>query len=245
MKQRRIFLVALALFVLLALACTRSASRPMPQLKNGQVLPTQVVMRKEEPAVVENVPQMVATPTAILPTPVFPTPVPPTPIPPTPVPPTVAPTPTTVPAMPPTPTPVPPTQAPTQAPAASPQPSTRGGRAIPAEYVLHQGEFPYCLARRFDIHPDDLLRANGIDACRSYFAPGTRLRIPQNARPFPDGAVRSLRPHPTTYTVRGSGETLYSIACLFGDVWPEDIAQANGLPLNDEPLAPGTVLHIP
>ncbi len=243
MKQRRIFALAIAVFVLVALACTRSASGPMPEVPagGGAALPTQVELQAQGQAEVAAQPVTPQAPTApgeagptVPPTMVLPTVAPPTPVPqptaqPTPVPPT---------PVPPTPTPMPqPTAAPTQPPT--------GARTVPAEYVLHEGEFPYCIARRFNIHPEDLLRANGISPWQYYFAPGTRLRIPQNARPFTDFAPRALRPHPTTYTVRGSGETLYSIACLFGDVWPEDIAQANGLPLSDAPLAPGTVLHIP
>ncbi len=233
MNQRRIFALAIAVFVLVALACTRSASGPMPEVAGGgaAALPTEVALQEQqvqvqvaeapaaagEPTAVPSIAVPTATPTA-LPTP-MPTPVP-----------TLAP--------PPSPTAMPmPTPVPTQPPRA-------GERPIPTEYVLHEGEFPYCIARRFNIHPDDLLNANGIAPWQYYFAPGTRLRIPQNARPFTDFAPRALRPHPTTYTVT-AGETLYSIACKFGDVWPEDIAQANGLPLSDAPLPPGTVLHIP
>jgi len=39
---------------------------------------------------------------------------------------------------------------------------------------------------------------------------------------------RSLRDHPTTYTV-AAGDTIYNIACKFGDVDPLVIAQINGL----------------
>ncbi|MGE5375015.1 MAG: hypothetical protein ACM3XO_08145, partial [Bacteroidota bacterium] len=56
---------------------------------------------------------------------------------------------------------------------------------------------------------------------------GTVLRIPQNSNPFPDN--RSLRNHPVVYTVVSSNETIYSIACLFGDVDPIAIAQTNGI----------------
>ncbi|GEM_PF-616175 len=227
MNQRRIFLLALAVFLMVALACTRSASGPMPQVSGAEQpagLPTQVVLQQEgqpaEPAVAQ------ATPTPMAPPP---TPVPPTPVPPQPTP------------VPPQPTPIPPTATPVPPTA----PPAAGEHTVPSEYVLRAGEFPYCIARRFNIHPDDLLAANGISPWQYYFAPGTRLRIPQNARPFTDFAPRALQPHPTTYTVHGSNETLYSIACKFGDVWPEDIAAANGLPLNDAPLPVGTVLHIP
>jgi hypothetical protein len=57
------------------------------------------------------------------------------------------------------------------------------------------------------------------------------------------GGDRSLRAHPTTYTASGN-DTFYSIACAFGDVWPENIAEANGMDI-DEQLQSGTQLHIP
>ncbi len=228
MKQRRIFALALAIFVLVGLACTRSASGPMPEVaaeRQAAGMPTEVVLEQATTTgAVEN--PAAASPTLPLPTP-------------TQVPPTPMPQPTATPLPQPTATSAPlPTPAPTQGAAG-------GSHPVPTEYVLKRGEFPYCIARRFNIHPDDLLQANGISPWQYYFQPGTRLRIPQNARPFTAFAPRALRPHPTTYTVHGSAETLYSIACLFGDVWPEDIAQANGLPLSDTPLTPGTVLQIP
>jgi len=116
---------------------------------------------------------------------------------------------------------------------------------VPERYTLHEGEFPYCLARRFNINPDDLLAANGLVRGQRVY-PGKTLVIPKNARPWPLDVPRALRSHPTTYTT-SAGDTLYIIACKFGDVWPEDIAQANGIPLDqlDQPLAPGTTLNIP
>jgi hypothetical protein len=41
-----------------------------------------------------------------------------------------------------------------------------------------------------------------------------------------------------------SGETLYVIACKFGDVSPQAIADANGI-LVDAPLTAGQALRIP
>ena len=97
---------------------------------------------------------------------------------------------------------------------------------IPNTYTLKPGEFPYCIARRFDIAPTALLNANNL-SLSSVVYPGTTLTIPKNAAAFNAGA-RSLRQHPTTYTVR-PGDTIYSIACLFGDVFPQAIADANNL----------------
>ncbi len=135
------------------------------------------------------------------------------------------------------------TSLPTATPAPpSPTPITL---KVPDRYVLRPGEFPYCIARRFNIHPADLLQANGLPPGARPPA-GTTLVIPKNARPWPDTHPRSLVPHPTTYVTQ-AGDTLYKIACKFGDVWPEQIAQANGIPLSqmDQPLEPGKKLKIP
>ena len=112
----------------------------------------------------------------------------------------------------------------------------------PAQYTLQAGEFPYCIARRFNVDPYDLLALSGLtlDQANS-LDPGTVLKIPQSGS-FP--GTRALRPHPTTYTVTSSDETFYSIACLFGDVDPSQIAQANGIALGTF-LATGKVLNIP
>lgn len=116
---------------------------------------------------------------------------------------------------------------------------------VPDRYVLRQGEFPYCIARRFNINPADLLQANGLPPGARPPA-GTTLIIPKDARPWPSTYPRALIPHPTTYVTQ-AGDTLYKIACKFGDVWPEQIAQANGIPLSqmDQPLEPGKKLKIP
>lgn len=114
--------------------------------------------------------------------------------------------------------------------------------AVPATYTLREGEWPYCLARRFDINPDALLAANGLNANNANsLSVGTTITIPSGVGSF--GGVRSLRAHPATYVASGV-DTFYSIACAFGDVWPEHIAEANGMTL-DQTLAGGTQLHIP
>lgn len=110
----------------------------------------------------------------------------------------------------------------------------------PSQYVLQPGEFPYCIARRFNVDPDDLLALSGLMDGVVYPA-GTVLKIPASGS-FPGDRAR--RPHPTTYTVTSSNETFYSIACLFGDVDPAAIAQANGLALGS-PLTLGQAIKIP
>lgn len=111
---------------------------------------------------------------------------------------------------------------------------------VPDEYTLREGEFPYCIARRFNINAGDLLAANGLSP-NGLFQPGLTLTIPDNAGTF-DGN-RSLSAHPTTFTVRAD-DTFYSIACVFGDVWPEEIAAANSTTVNAE-LTSGDVIQIP
>lgn len=113
---------------------------------------------------------------------------------------------------------------------------------VPTSYTLKKGEFVYCIARRFNVNPSELLALNGLTmSSAQVVSAGRLLNIPQTGNPFP--GARALRAHPTTYTVMGS-ETIYSIACLFGDVDPMAIAAANGLaePYN---LTAGQVLNIP
>jgi len=108
----------------------------------------------------------------------------------------------------------------------------------PAEYTVQEGEYLFCLARRFDLNPDDLVSLNDVG---DEISPGTILKIPQTGT-WPVGD-RALKAHPTTYTVV-SGDTIYSIACDFGDVSPEAIIAANKL---EEPytLTVGQTLQIP
>ena len=122
----------------------------------------------------------------------------------------------------------------------TPAPTTEVG--VPSSYTLQEGEWPYCLARRFDIEADSLLTANGLTEDQAAeLSVGTILNIPAGAPPY--GGQRSLRSHPTSYTASGI-DSFYSIACQFGDVWPEHIADANGQELDYKPSA-GEQLHIP
>jgi LysM repeat protein len=110
---------------------------------------------------------------------------------------------------------------------------------VPSTYTLHEGEFPYCLGRRFNRHPDDILAVNGLTNS-SVTVPGQTLTIPTTGT-FP--GPRALLSHPTTYTV-GGGETIYSIACYYGDVDPMAIAAVNALS-SPYTLSPGTTIRIP
>ena len=112
--------------------------------------------------------------------------------------------------------------------------------AIPDSYTLHEGEFIFCLARRFNILPDDLKTYNGYESGTLLY-PGDTLQIPSDSRAFVGD--RALQYHPSNYSVV-FGDTLYSISCLYGDVDPRAIAAANDLGV-DQVLTPGTVLQIP
>lgn len=109
----------------------------------------------------------------------------------------------------------------------------------PSTYTLQQGEFPFCIARRFDVDPEQLLTLSGLSDGVLY-PPGTQLQIPQSGN-FPGS--RALRNHPTTYSA-SAGETVYAVACAFGDIRPEDIATANGLSVSAT-LSAGQQLSIP
>jgi LysM repeat protein len=109
----------------------------------------------------------------------------------------------------------------------------------PSTYTLQEGEFVFCLARRFDVDPDQILTLNGLSDGQLVY-PGTVLKIPQSGS-FP--GQRALLNHPTTYTA-SSGESLYSVACKFGDVAPDSIATANGISVGAT-LTGGQQLSIP
>ena len=112
----------------------------------------------------------------------------------------------------------------------------------PSTYTLQRGEFPYCIARRYDVNPNDLLARNNLTTAQAYnLAPGTVLSIPQSGS-FPP--PRALRSHPPTHTVASSTDTLYSIACFYGDVDPAAIAQANNIAVGAA-LTSGQTLVIP
>jgi LysM repeat protein len=120
-----------------------------------------------------------------------------------------------------------------------PLPTSAPVGSRPATYTLRSGEFPYCIARRFDVDPDALLRLNGL-ASGTILYPNRTLQIPQSGS-FP--GTRALRNHPTTYAA-SSGQTVYSVACLFGDIDPAAIAQANNISV-DATLTAGQQLSIP
>jgi LysM repeat protein len=129
-----------------------------------------------------------------------------------------------------------------QAPAANTPVSQSGGQVSnPGTYSLHEGEYPYCLARRFNVDPVQLLTLNGLSSGQSYYPPGTNISIPQSGAAFP--GTRARKAHPAQYTVH-AGDTIYSIACDFGDADPLAIASANNLS-SPYTLTSGASIQIP
>jgi LysM repeat protein len=114
----------------------------------------------------------------------------------------------------------------------------------PTTYTLKQGEFPYCIARRFNVDPDDLLSASGLTGTQAdSLSTGTVLTIPQSGS-FPGD--RSWHDHPATFTVGVTYDTntVYGVACYYGDIEPSVIAQNNGISV-DATLTAGQTLNIP
>jgi LysM repeat protein len=134
---------------------------------------------------------------------------------------------------------------PTQAPAPTNPPQQESNvptptPGVPQSYTIKAGEFPYCIARRYNVNPNELLSINGLSRYSTVLV-GTTLRMPQTGNPFP--GQRALVSHPDTYRV-SAGDTIYKIACAYGDVDPVYMAEYNGLksPYN---LESGQTLQIP
>lgn len=110
----------------------------------------------------------------------------------------------------------------------------------PATYTLQQGEWPICIARRFDVDHTALLSLNNL--AMNYIPPvGFVLQIPTTGS-WSYGE-RARFAHPTNYTVK-EGDTIYTTACYYGDVSPEGIIAANGLSA-PYTLTPGQTIKIP
>lgn len=132
----------------------------------------------------------------------------------------------------------------TQAVAVVPTSTSVPAGSRPTTYTLRQGEFPYCIARRFNVDPDDLLRLSGLSAAQAdSLSAGTVLTIPQSGT-FPGD--RSWHDHPATFTVgvTYTTNTVYGVACYYGDIEPSVIAQNNGISV-DAALTAGQTLNIP
>lgn len=133
------------------------------------------------------------------------------------------------------------TAVPTQAPATSaPVTVSTATPGTPSSYTLRRGEHPFCIARRFNVNQYEVLNINGLNL-NSRPQVGFNLKIPQTGNDF--AGERTLQSHPDTYTVQ-SGDSLYSIACKYGDVSPEAIAERNDIGVNAD-LEAGRELEIP
>jgi hypothetical protein len=112
----------------------------------------------------------------------------------------------------------------------------------PETWTLQQGEWPICIARRFSLNIGDMLSLNGM-TMESRPGVGTVLKLPANSTWSAEYGSPALEAHPTTHTVV-AGQTIYQVACKYGDVDPNDIIALNGL---TEPvvLSAGDVLDIP
>ena len=114
--------------------------------------------------------------------------------------------------------------------------------SVPSSYTLQTGEFVYCIARRFNVDPDEILALNGIVDSETIY-PGLVIKIPQTGNAFPGN--RMLRTHPASYTVTAADETVYSVACAFGDVDPTRIISNNSNIPASGALTIGQTLNIP
>ena len=114
-----------------------------------------------------------------------------------------------------------------------------------SEWVLKNGEFPFCIARRYNVDPTDLIRASSLTSPDIYYE-GLRLIIPQNSSWPASLGPRCLRcSRPDTYTVTGNSDsTVYGVACKYGDADPAAIAQANGISVGAS-LNVGQQLNVP
>jgi hypothetical protein len=112
----------------------------------------------------------------------------------------------------------------------------------PTTYALQKGEWPICIARRFNLDISALFAMNGLNMS-SKPAVGTVMKIPSSGNWSANYGARALKAHPTTYTVV-SGDTIYTISCRYGDVAPEQILAANSLSSAND-IKSGMKLNIP
>ena len=112
-------------------------------------------------------------------------------------------------------------------------------------YTLQDGEDLICIGRRFDVKLTQLLELNGLSAPEDAKT-GSVITLPNDPESWSqkDGyGKRRLNPHPALVNPRES-DNLFSLACAFGDVLPEDIATANKLVLG-ESIPTGMQVSIP
>lgn len=110
---------------------------------------------------------------------------------------------------------------------ATPEPVEVPDTVRPDSYALQQGEWPICIARRFDLDISTFFSLNGL-SMDSRPGVGTVLKIPADGNWSANYGERAYHSHPANYIVK-AGDTLNTIACYYGDVSPEQIAAKNGL----------------
>jgi len=131
------------------------------------------------------------------------------------------------------------TQAVVNAPTSTSAPAVSG-----SVWILKDGEFPYCIARRYNVDPTDLINASGLTSPDIYYE-GQKLIIPSNSTWPTTLGPRGRLTRPGTYTVTGNSDTtVYGVACKYGDVDPSAIAQNNSISV-DATLNVGQTLNIP
>lgn len=112
----------------------------------------------------------------------------------------------------------------------------------PATYTLQRGEWPLCVARRYNLDVANFLATNGM-TMNSKPNEGAELKIPASGSWNQAYGSRALLKHPATYTVKAN-DTIYTIACSYGDVAPESILVVNNLQSASDVKA-GMALKIP
>ncbi len=134
------------------------------------------------------------------------------------------------------------TPVPTATPTATPPTVTPIVTVVPTSWEIQKGETLECLARRFDVSLEDLKAANpGLDAWNLKI--GQKIDIPQNSKWPGERSTGLWPPRPDIWTV-GPDETVYLVACAYGDVWPEEIIQLNNIQ-DPNDLSGYTELQIP
>ncbi|MEA4811293.1 MAG: LysM peptidoglycan-binding domain-containing protein [Anaerolineaceae bacterium] len=111
----------------------------------------------------------------------------------------------------------------------------------PAEHVIAKGETVMCLARRYDVNPDEIISLNKLENPGS-LSIGDKLKIPASGK-FPGDRKANFYERPDIYNITGE-TTASEVACWYGDVYPEEVMQANNLKSNDLPAGTKT-LNLP
>ena len=96
----------------------------------------------------------------------------------------------------------------------------------PATYTLQAGEFVFCIARRFDVDPDQVLSLNGLSDGRNCIPRrslenSAEWKFPRHPRP--------AKPSSYLYSVLHQMKQFMVLPVTFGDVDPAAIAQANNI----------------